>query len=70
MSRNSKEMQMKLQSTVDSLVIQAKLPKKQLSQTLRELVDYCKEHEENDPLLNPPRAEANPFREKSRCSVL
>ena len=70
MSRNPREVQMRLQATVDALRDQVKLQKKPLSQTLQDLINYCKEHEENDSLLHPPRAEANPFREKSRCSVL
>jgi len=70
MSRNPREVQMRLQSTADSLQVQAQLPRKPLSQTLKDLIDYCKENADSDELLYPPRAEANPFREKSRCTVL
>ena len=70
MSRNPREAQMRMQSTVDSLREQVRLQRKPLSQTLQDLIDYCNQHEEHDSLLHPPRAEANPFREKSRCNVL
>ena len=69
-TRNPKELQVRLHATVDALRVQAELPRKPLSQTLRSLIENCQENLQNDPLLNPPRAEQNPFREKSRCTVL
>ncbi|KAF6024183.1 hypothetical protein EB796_017514 [Bugula neritina] len=55
MSRNPREVQMRLQSTADSLQVQAQLPRKPLSQTLKDLIDYCKENADSDELLYPPR---------------
>lgn len=69
-SRNPKELQVRLQATVDALRVQSQLPRKPLSQTLMDLINDCQANHANDPLLNPPRAEQNPFREKSRCTVL
>lgn len=69
-ARNPKELQVRLQATVDALRVQAELPRKPLSQTLRDLINDCEGAQANDPLLNPPRAEQNPFREKSRCILL
>lgn len=70
MPANPKEMHVKLQSTLDQLKLQAAVPKTPLSKTLNELADYCKTHQNSDFLITPLRAEDNPFREKSRCSLL
>ena len=37
-----------------------------LKRTLAEMVEYCKQHEANDPFLSPSKE--NPFREKKSCA--
>lgn len=55
---------------VRELYNQTQTPKLKLSETLKDLVDYCNEREEMDPFLNPARADNNPFRSKSKCSLI
>lgn len=37
-----------------------------MKRTLADIVDYCKQHEQNDPLIVPTKE--NPFREKKSCA--
>lgn len=39
-----------------------------LSRTITELINYCDQHAQADPLLYPRRD--NPFKEKKTCEVL
>lgn len=70
MPPNSKEVQQRLQQQVEDMKALASLNRQPVSASIQSMVEYCNQHAQEDAFLNPPRAENNPFREKSRCAIL
>lgn len=50
--------------------VYSRLYEMNLEFTLFRLKDYCLQHGPMDPLVNPGARKANPWAEKSKCSVL
>ncbi|XP_066933795.1 guanine nucleotide-binding protein subunit gamma-e-like [Clytia hemisphaerica] len=55
---------------VKSLRMQLNMPRMPVSKAANELKTYCLQHGPNDPLINNSARKANPWAEKSKCSVL
>jgi hypothetical protein len=60
--------QLKLDEAIlQSLKLQAELPRQNVSESARELIEYCQIHEEQDPMINQPAF--NPFRVNKKCKL-
>ncbi len=58
----------KLREEVASLRRQYNMQRVKMSQSIPEMVRYCQDHAQNDPLLMP--AKDNPFKDKKRCTLI
>lgn len=57
--------------TVSQLRIEASVRRTPLSKSLKELVDYCNDHAEEDYLYRGwTRPNDNPYTDKSKCAIL
>lgn len=63
-----KEQIASLREEVESLQRHYKVQRLKLSKTLGDLVQYCGDHLNEDPLVFPTKD--NPFKEKKGCEVL
>lgn len=68
-SENAYELKrLKMQSEVEQWRLHLDIERTMLSSTLTELVAYCQQHYQQDPLIFP--AKENPYKEKSSCTIL
>jgi len=52
----------------DMLARHLKMDRIRCSQSIREMVQYCRQRQAEDPLIYPLRE--NPFKEKRTCNIL
>uniref|UniRef100_A0A0L8I6C7 G protein gamma domain-containing protein n=1 Tax=Octopus bimaculoides TaxID=37653 RepID=A0A0L8I6C7_OCTBM len=57
-----------LKEEVQLLRMNYKIVRKNMSQTISTLIQYCNENAPNDPLIHPVKE--NPFKEKRLCIIL
>ncbi|KAK7100171.1 hypothetical protein V1264_023162 [Littorina saxatilis] len=58
----------KLSGEIDQLRIHASQPRVKLSETIREMINYCNANMQSDHLINPEKE--NPFKPKKTCLIL
>lgn len=68
LTQAQREQMLKLREEVGSLQRHYKVQRVRLSKTLGELIQYCNDHMNQDPLIFPVKE--NPFKEKKSCDLL
>lgn len=58
----------KLSAEVERLRIHCNQPRLKLSQTIREMIQYCEQNMAYDHLIHPDKE--NPFKPKKMCTIL
>jgi len=65
---NKSEQVIKMKNERDAVMRHCKMERMKTSRAISELVHYCHQHQEEDPLIYPLKE--NPFKDKRTCKIL